>query len=120
MNKDDLQRFRHTLQEMSVRLLSEIAGLREEALAQPVGIATRPIEQGEMAGHEAEENRARAVLTHEESILDEVTAALKRIEDGTFGRCSGCSRMIGRQRLDAVPYSQFCISCAEKHESGVT
>jgi len=44
-----------------------------------------------------------------EHVLSEIDAALVRIENGTFGRCSACGGPIGEERLDAVPYATLCI-----------
>jgi DnaK suppressor protein len=43
-----------------------------------------------------------------------ITKALARIEEGTFGRCTACGSQINSERLRALPYSDHCISCAEK------
>jgi DnaK suppressor protein len=42
-------------------------------------------------------------------VLDEIEAALRRIDDGTFGTCEACGGPIGEERLDAVPYATLCI-----------
>ena len=42
-------------------------------------------------------------------LLDEIAAALRRIDDGTFGMCAACGAPIGEERLDAVPYATLCI-----------
>lgn len=44
--------------------------------------------------------------------LAAVDSALKRIEDGTYGRCARCGRMIGGERLEARPAADTCIDCA--------
>lgn len=41
--------------------------------------------------------------------LDEVDAALQRIEDGTYGVCEICGKPIGAERLTAIPWARFCI-----------
>jgi len=41
-----------------------------------------------------------------------IQAALDRIEAGTFGTCVKCGTPIGEQRLEAVPHTPFCQSCA--------
>ncbi|NTF82940.1 TraR/DksA family transcriptional regulator [Rhizobium rhizogenes] len=41
-----------------------------------------------------------------------VQTALDRIEAGTFGACVKCGKPIGEQRLEAVPHTPFCQSCA--------
>ena len=45
--------------------------------------------------------------------LEEVEAALERIEQGRFGGCERCGGAIGRQRLLAVPEARCCLSCAD-------
>ncbi len=47
------------------------------------------------------------------STVMQIDKALLRINDGHFGRCSACGIEIDKQRLDAVPYAEFCIECAE-------
>ena len=41
-----------------------------------------------------------------------IEAALHRIEAGEYGYCVKCGAQIGEARLDAVPYTPFCLSCA--------
>ena len=50
--------------------------------------------------------------------LTEVRSALDRLEDGTFGECQQCGNQIGEKRLEAVPWTAYCISCQEKIENG--
>lgn len=41
-----------------------------------------------------------------------IEAAMRRIEDGTYGRCVSCGGAIGLQRLELVPAAALCIGCA--------
>lgn len=43
--------------------------------------------------------------------LDELDAALARLEAGTWGDCERCGGPIGRQRLTALPETRTCITC---------
>lgn len=43
-----------------------------------------------------------------------IDAALARIEQGTYGICKSCNEPIPEPRLEAVPYAELCIDCAEK------
>ena len=52
----------------------------------------------------------------EQRTLYEIDEALKRIEEGTYGDCLLCGKKISPQRLKAVPYASFCISCQEEEE----
>jgi len=42
-------------------------------------------------------------------LLDAIEAALRRIDEGTFGTCEVCGGPIGEERLAAVPYATLCI-----------
>ncbi len=44
--------------------------------------------------------------------IDEVDAALRRLESGTYGACRSCRRPIPTARLEAVPEATQCVSCA--------
>jgi len=43
-----------------------------------------------------------------------IDKALLRIENGQFGKCSQCGVEINKKRLDAIPFAELCIDCAEK------
>jgi RNA polymerase-binding protein DksA len=55
---------------------------------------------------------------NEKSALDAIAAALKRIEDGTYGTCANCGEPIGTERLEAVPWTTQCIDCKRREERG--
>jgi DnaK suppressor protein len=56
--------------------------------------------------------------THGHSQLTLVRSALARISEGTFGECIHCERTIGAKRLEALPWTPYCIECQEKIENG--
>jgi RNA polymerase-binding transcription factor len=47
-----------------------------------------------------------------------VRQALERIREGTYGDCVRCEREIGLKRLEALPWTPFCIDCQERIERG--
>jgi RNA polymerase-binding protein DksA len=52
-----------------------------------------------------------------EQVLGEIDAALKRIEDGTYGTCDVCGKEIGQERLEIHPWASLCIDDARKAET---
>jgi DnaK suppressor protein len=53
-------------------------------------------------------------LLHQESVLiQNLRAALRRIEDGSYGVCVRCEEEISPKRLAAVPWADRCIQCQE-------
>jgi DnaK suppressor protein len=63
--------------------------------------------------HAAERELAIRNLDRESNLLRNVRAALRRIDEGTFGICVHCEEDISPKRLAAVPETPFCISCQE-------
>ena len=48
--------------------------------------------------------------------LREIDAALRRIDDGSYGDCERCREPINPRRLDADPTARLCIDCASSTE----
>ena len=44
-------------------------------------------------------------------VLAEIDAALKRIDDGTYGVCTNKGEQIPAERLEALPWATLCIDC---------
>jgi DnaK suppressor protein len=53
------------------------------------------------------------------TVLGLIEAALKRIADGSFGTCVGCGDEIQDQRLQALPWTQFCLRCQGELEEKI-
>lgn len=49
---------------------------------------------------------------HEQSLIDEIEAALQRINDGTYGICENTGDEISFERLQALPWARFCLEHA--------
>lgn len=64
--------------------------------------------------HATERELAIRNLDRETILLRNVRNALRRIEDGTYGVCMHCEEEISLKRINAVPWSPFCIQCQEE------
>jgi DnaK suppressor protein len=51
--------------------------------------------------------------------LLQIEDALRRIDEGSYGRCGNCGGPINPKRLEAVPWTRFCIDCQELVERGM-
>lgn len=65
----------------------------------------------EQFGHE----QAKALGEETEGALSRVRAAMKRVEDGTYGKCVSCGEMIDTDRLGIDPTAELCMKCAKKN-----
>ena len=43
--------------------------------------------------------------------IEQIKQALRRIDDGQYGKCIHCGQAIARERLQALPYTATCIAC---------
>src|SRR3984957_7528416 len=55
---------------------------------------------------------------NDRQLLAMVETALLRIREGEFGECVSCGNEINAKRLEAVPWTRYCIECQEKLEKG--
>ena len=55
----------------------------------------------------------------ERNMLMQIEESFGRIAEGTFGVCTNCGATIGEKRLQAIPWTPFCIDCAELQEKGL-
>jgi len=50
-------------------------------------------------------------LSREKKYLQQIDRALLEIENGTYGKCKVCNKIINEERLEAVPTTTICYSC---------
>jgi DnaK suppressor protein len=55
----------------------------------------------------------------ERNTLLQIENALRRMDEGAYGRCANCGQNIAPARLDALPWARFCVDCQELAEKGV-
>jgi len=116
MDKKKLETFKKKLEE------------RQQALRKTV---SRTEEDGRIADQDTAQDiadRAASSYTkeflfsqsnNERQLLQMVETALQRIREGSFGECVSCGNEINARRLEAVPWTRYCIECQEKKEKGL-
>jgi len=55
----------------------------------------------------------------ERGVLMLIDEAFNRIRENSFGVCTNCSNTIGEKRLQAIPWTPYCIDCQELVEKGL-
>ena len=58
-----------------------------------------------------------SILEQVEAELADVDRALRRLDDGTYGRCEACGNAIGDDRLEAMPAARFCLTHQSQAEA---
>jgi DnaK suppressor protein len=99
---------------LEVRLveLTEKIGQIDHALREPDN-ADSEERATENEGDEVLEDMGNAALDE----ITQINAALQRIDLDTYGECTSCGDDIGKKRLEALPYTPFCVDCATQAES---
>jgi RNA polymerase-binding transcription factor len=106
--------FKQRLLAKQQELLDSIARFDSEAREARSAEVEDPVDQVTSSELKA---AAFAVSTVEAKTLEQVRAALQRIEDGTYGECIDCGRAIEPARLEAVPWTPYCRTDQERHDS---
>ena len=77
-----------------------------------------PTSMAELGSGNFDQEFTLSLLGSENDALDQIEAAIERIEDGRYGRCEECGEKIPKSRLDAIPYAALCVRCASQEEEG--
>ena len=72
------------------------------------------------AADQAASEYERQALVHKAAtarqMLKNLTQALERMRQGTFGECAECGGDIELKRLEAIPWALYCVRCQEERE----
>jgi DnaK suppressor protein len=121
MTEQQTDGHRQRLVAMAGRLRQDVARLRDAAMRQTGGessggLSNTPLHLADLAADNFDQEIAVGMLHNENDLLLAITAALDRLDAGTFGRCEQCGKEIPRERLEAVPYARCCVACQKREE----
>ncbi|MGA2616857.1 MAG: TraR/DksA C4-type zinc finger protein [Thermoguttaceae bacterium] len=77
-----------------------------------------PTDMAELGTGNFDQELTLSLLGSEKDAFDQIDGALKRIEDGSYGRCATCGGKIPKARLEAIPYAAQCVRCTSQQEEG--
>ncbi|HUS18650.1 MAG TPA: TraR/DksA family transcriptional regulator [Terriglobales bacterium] len=116
MDKKKLENFRKQLETRQQDLRKIVARTEQDGREADVGTAQDIADR-------AANSYTKEFLFHqsnnERQLLQMVEVALSRIREGVFGECINCGNEINGKRLEAVPWTRYCIACQEKLEQGL-
>lgn len=107
----DLDFYRKKLEALREDLLKVVQKKKDEVEPEPeVG------DEGDLAMRSLARDLVFELNDNERRLLEDVEAALRRIEKKTFGICEACGDRITAIRLKAMPYARYCIKCQSRFE----
>ena len=110
MTRTDLERFRTALRTKQ----SELSG---KSHMESIAIERSP-DLIEEVQYKSDRELAIIGLNREAAIRRNIALALIRINNENFGTCVHCEQEISKRRLEAVPWTPFCIRCQEAADRG--
>ena len=112
MTKVELDKLKNILEAKQAELSGALRNRDEIAIEK----APDALDEVQLAG---ERELAIRNLDRDSNMLRHVRGALARVADGSYGICMHCEEDIKPKRLDAVPWTKYCITCqeaADRHE----
>ena len=118
MQSKTVEKYRGLLNGLLTRVGGDADGMVEQSRSGSGGnggsdLSNAPMHLGDMGTDEFLYDMNTTLIQNEQYIVTEVRAALDRLEDGAFGLCETCGDRIAAARLEAIPYTRFCVKCAE-------
>lgn len=113
LNQKEKARLKKKLEEERREIITQLSEFRnntrelEPEIAQDVGDKAESSYTKEFLLHLSEGERERLFL---------IDDALKKIEKSNYGVCENCGKLITKKRLNAIPWTPYCIGCKEKLE----
>lgn len=111
----DLDRYREMLEKERQRMLHQIRVIdagQDQGQSDTLGeLSDYDDHPADVATETFEREKDRALRNNARDTVERVTAALRKMEHGTYGLCDICGKEIPAGRLDAVPYATLCVKC---------
>lgn len=112
MRKETLNRFKKMFVEEKRKMLFNDKILRDDFSMN----ADDRFDEIDQATTDMEQSMRMRLCNRETLYVKKVDAALRRIDEGSFGLCDSCEEDIGLKRLEARPTATLCVSCKEDQE----
>jgi len=110
----DIKKFKAALLAKRNEILSNVVSMENETLRRERrDLSNIPADISDMATENDDLENILGLMESERKILAEIDYALRCIEDGTYGICEGKGEQIPRERLEAIPWTRYCVGCAK-------
>lgn len=108
MMKKEKQEFRAKLVEKKDRIIRKLSELTVESKEVELNVAQDVVDKAE-SSYTKEFLLSLSDAEREQLMM--IDEALRRLERDEFGICQRCHKEIGRKRLEALPWTPYCIEC---------
>lgn len=121
MNKTDLKYFEKLITDKRAKVLEEMGYMEEASLKRSTKDATGDLSSysfhmADQASDSLDMEQNFHIAERDSQFLHHLDEALYRIKEGSYGICKSCSKVIAKERLEAVPHTTMCIKCKEAEQ----
>ena len=121
VEKEELLKLKAQLQAERVKIVDGLSHIERDNLNRSQRDASGDLSgysfhMADMATDNFDREFSLDLASAEQTILNRIDEALRRIDDGSYGVCENCNKSISFKRLKAVPYAKLCIKCKEDEE----
>ncbi len=124
LKAQDLEEFQRLLLTLRARVRGDVLQMTHEALDMDSTESKSPTHLAELGTENYEQDFALRRVENEQELLEEIDAALDRVDHGSYGQCEGClaagvsaaKALIPKARLKVIPYARNCVQCERKRE----
>ena len=113
LTQAELMAYRDLLEQQLADLERKAGGTVSDLLLNSIGAA----DLLDLATMDADRGWTLRIRDRESKLIRKIKAALRRIQDGSYGECEECGEDISMARLQARPVTSHCIRCKTKLES---
>lgn len=121
MRKTEMKRYEKLLLTKKKALLEEMATTMKAQVSTTIRESTGDISSysyhmADQGTDAMERELAFMFASKSGRLIYHIDEALRRIQEGTFGKCHMCGEQINPARLQAVPHARMCIECKSAEE----
>lgn len=119
MSKKQSDKFRQELESLAARVRTDANAMLEQTRHGSGGnggseLSNAPFHLGDMGTEEYLYDLNTTLLANEQYIAVEARDALRRMDEDNYGTCESCDKSIAKERLEAIPYTRYCVACSER------
>lgn len=121
MEKEELQKLKAQLEVERAKIAEGLNHIERDNLNRSQRDASGDLSgysfhMADMATDNFDREFSLDIASGEQTLLNRIDEALRKIQDGSYGICENCQKPISMKRLKAVPYAMLCIKCKEDEE----
>ena len=113
------EEWQSTMREAMARQRQQLLSVVQSTQAQMAEKSGDLPDVSDRASEGFEDELSVGLIAIEAAQLDDIEAAIARIDDGTYGLCVDCRRPIPRKRLEVLPFARRCLACEGANERRV-